>query len=151
VVDNVGEVATVTPVCGSVSEMTGVGRSSRAGGRAHRRRVSRPNHGGIAQSSEFGSFTGSQGGCRRKELVNGSPGSPVNMRWRAAEVRRGCAHCSGGAGSWLKLGNASRPLGEAFHGLGRSWGRRKRLATAACSGSGGGRWRLLFAANSGDH
>jgi hypothetical protein len=74
-------------VCGSVSEMAGVGRSSRAGGEARRRRVIRPNHGGIAQSSELGSFTGSQGGCRRMELVNGSPGNLVYVRWRVGEVR----------------------------------------------------------------
>jgi hypothetical protein len=85
-----------------------------AGGGARRRRVIQPNHGGIAQSSELGSFTGSQGGCRHKEFVNGSPGSPVCVRLRAAEVRRGRARCSVGAGSWLKLGKASRPLGEDF-------------------------------------
>jgi hypothetical protein len=112
----------VTSVCGSVSEMAGVGRSSRAGGVAHRRRVIQPNHGGIAQSSELGSFTGSQGGCRCKEFVNGSRGSPVYMQWRAAEVRRGRARCSGGAGSRLKFGKASGPLGEPVQGLGRGWG-----------------------------
>jgi hypothetical protein len=122
VVDDVGEVTAVTSVCGSVSEMAGVGRSSHAGGGARRRRVIRPNHGAKAQSSELGSFTGSQGGCRRKDLVNGSPGSPVYAWGQAAEVRRGCARCSGGAGSRLKLGKASRPLGEAFQGLGRGWG-----------------------------
>jgi hypothetical protein len=66
VVDDVGEVTTVTSVCGSVSEMAGVGRSSRAGGGARRQRVIRPNHGGIVQSNELGSFTGGQGGCRHK-------------------------------------------------------------------------------------
>jgi hypothetical protein len=99
--------------------MAGVGRSSRAGGGAHRRRAIRPNHSGIAQSSELGSFTGSQGGCRHKELVNGSPGSPVYVRWRAAEVRRGYARCSGEVGSRLNLGKASWPLEEAFQQLRR--------------------------------
>jgi hypothetical protein len=102
--------------------MAGFGRSSRVGGGARRRREIRPNHGGIAQSSELGSFTGSQGGCRRKDLVNGSPGSPVYVRWRAAEVRQGRARCSGGEGSRLKLGKASWPLGEAVQGLGLGWG-----------------------------
>jgi hypothetical protein len=87
VVDDVGEVTAVTSVCKSVSEMAGVGRSSRAGEGARRRRVIQPNHEDIAQSSELESFTGSQGGCRCKEFVNGSPGSPVYVRWRVAEVR----------------------------------------------------------------
>jgi hypothetical protein len=138
VVDDAGEVVAVTSVCGSVSEMAGVGRSSRAGGGARRRRVILPNHGGIAQSSELGSFTGSQGGCRRKELVNGSPGSPIYARWRAAEVRRGRARCSDGAGSRLKLGKASQPLGEAFQGLGRGWGSMKEAGY-------GGRARAVVA------
>jgi hypothetical protein len=56
----------VTSVCGSVSEMAGVGRSSRAGWVARRRRVIQPNHGGIVQSNELGSFMGGQGGCRHK-------------------------------------------------------------------------------------
>jgi hypothetical protein len=42
------------------------------------------------------------------------------------------------------LGKLSKGLGEA--GVdGRGWLRRP------CSGSGGGRWRLPFAGNSGDH
>jgi hypothetical protein len=111
-----------------------------------------PNHGSIAQSSELESFTASQGGCRRKEFVNSSPGSPVYVRWWAAKVRRGRARCSGGLGSRLKLGKASRPLGEAFQGLGRGWGStEKGWPQRSCSGSGGGRWRLPLAVNSGDH
>jgi hypothetical protein len=137
VVDDVGEVTTVTSVCGSVSEMAGVGRSLRAGGGAHRRLVIRPNHDGIAQSSELGSFTRSQGCCRRKELVNGSPGSPIYVGWRAAEVWRGCARCSGEVGSWLKLGKASQPLGEAFQGLGRGWGSTEDAGRARAMVAGG--------------
>jgi hypothetical protein len=87
VVDDVGEVTAVTSVCGSVSEVVGVGRTSCAGGGARRQRVIRPNHVGIVQSSELGSFTGNQGGCRHKEFANGSPGSQVFVRWRAAEAR----------------------------------------------------------------
>jgi hypothetical protein len=59
VVDDVGEVATVAPMCGSASGMAEVGQTSSAGGGAHQRRGFRANHGGIAQSSELGSFTGS--------------------------------------------------------------------------------------------
>jgi hypothetical protein len=103
VVDDVGEVMTVTSVYGSVSEMVRVGRSSRAGGATRWRRVIRPNHGGIVQSSELGSFTRSQGGCRRMEFANGLPGSPVHVRWRAAEVRRGRTRCSGGVGVRPKI------------------------------------------------
>jgi hypothetical protein len=88
-VDDVGEVTAVTSVCRSSSGMAGVGRTSCAGGEAHRRRGSRPNHSGIAQSSELGSFMGGQGSRRRKQFDNGVPGSPVYARWRVAEVRRG--------------------------------------------------------------
>jgi hypothetical protein len=36
----------------------------------------------------------------------------------------------------LNLGKASPPLGEAVQGLGRGWGHREGLATAAeCSGA----------------
>jgi hypothetical protein len=119
VVDDVGEVAAVTSVCGSSSGMAGVGRTSCSGGEARRRRGFRHIHGGIAQSSELGSF---MGGRRCKELKNGSPGSPVYMRWRAAEVRRGCARFNGEAESRLKLGKASQPLGEAIQGLRQGWG-----------------------------
>jgi hypothetical protein len=114
VVVDVGEVTTVTSMCGSVAGMAEVGRTSCACGEASRRRGFRPNHGGIAQSSELGSFTGGQGSCRHKELKNGLCGSLVYVQWRAAEVRRGCARFSGEAMSRLKLGKASQYLGEAI-------------------------------------
>jgi hypothetical protein len=88
VVDDVGEVVAVTSVCGSSSGMARVCRASCAGGEARRRRGFWPNHSDIAQSSESGSFTRGQGGHGCKESKNGSPGSPVYVRWRAAEVRR---------------------------------------------------------------
>jgi hypothetical protein len=47
----------VTLMCRSSSGMAGVGRTSCVGGEARRRRGSRPNHCGIAQSSELGSLT----------------------------------------------------------------------------------------------
>jgi hypothetical protein len=100
--------------------------------------VIRPNRGGIVQSSELGSFTGSQGGFRRKEFANGSPGSRVYVRWRAAEVRQGRAHCSSWVGSGLKLGRASRPPGEAVQGLRRGWGSTKKVGH-------GGRARVVVA------
>jgi hypothetical protein len=89
VVDDVGEVAAVMLMCGSSSGMAGVGRTSCAGREARQRRGSRPNHGGITQSIELGSFTGGQGSRRREQLENGVPGSSVYARWQAAEVRRG--------------------------------------------------------------
>jgi hypothetical protein len=49
VVEGVGEVLTITPMCGSSPAMVGVGRSTCAGGRTHRRRGFRPAHGAIVQ------------------------------------------------------------------------------------------------------
>jgi hypothetical protein len=59
--DDVGEVAAVTSVCGSSSGMAEVGRTSSAGGEAHRRRGFQPNHGGMVQSSELGELHGKPG------------------------------------------------------------------------------------------
>jgi hypothetical protein len=109
----------ITLVYGSLAGMAGVGRTSCAGGEARRRRGFRPNHDGIVQSSELGSFTRSQGGRRRKSLENGLPGSSVYARRQAAKVRRGRSRCSGEAESRFSLGKASRLHGEAVQGLGR--------------------------------
>jgi hypothetical protein len=137
----------VTSVCGSALKMVGVGRTSCVGGGARLRRVIRPNHSGIVQSSELGSITGSQGGCRRKEFANGSPRSRVYVRWLAAEVRRGRAHCSGGVGSWLKLGKLHGLSGKLSKGSGEDGGLRKRLATAAMLGQW---WRAVALASRGE-
>jgi hypothetical protein len=109
------------PMCGLASGMVGVGRASCAGGGARRRRGFWPNHDGIVQSSELASLTRSQGGHRRKELVNGLPGSPVYVRRRAVEVRRGRSRCSNEVGSRFSLEKASRLHGEAVQGLQRGW------------------------------
>jgi hypothetical protein len=87
VVEGVGEVVTVTPVCGSSLGMVGVGRSTCAGGGAHRRRGLRPIQGGRVQLNWSVSFTRDQGRRRREELKNGLPNSSVYARWRATEVR----------------------------------------------------------------
>jgi hypothetical protein len=58
VVEDVGEVLRVTAMCGSPSGMVGVGRSTCAGGEAHRRRGVRPAHGAIVQLNGLESFTG---------------------------------------------------------------------------------------------
>jgi hypothetical protein len=98
--------------------MVGVGRSTRAGGRARRRRGLRPNQGGRVQMKWSENFTGGQGRHRREELENGSPDSSVHARWRVTEVRRGRFYFSGETMPRLKLAEASQALGEAIQGLG---------------------------------
>jgi hypothetical protein len=120
VVEDVGEVATVTLVCWSSPGMVRVGQSMCAGGGARRRRGIRPTHGEIAQTSESRGFTGGQGSCRRKELKNGSPSSSVYVRWRAAEIRRRWSRCSGEVGPRSLLGEASRLHRDTIERLG--WG-----------------------------
>jgi hypothetical protein len=73
----------ITSRGGSPVVVTGVGLAACASGRARRRCVLRPAHGGIAQSKCTGSFTGSQWcpGC--KELESGSPCSSVHARRRS--------------------------------------------------------------------
>jgi hypothetical protein len=89
VAEGVGEVLTVTTMCGSPSGMVGVGRSACAGGGARRRRGFRPIQGEIDQSNGAESFTRDQGRGAHEELKNGSPESSVHARGRATEVRRG--------------------------------------------------------------
>jgi hypothetical protein len=118
VVEGVGEVLTVTPMCGSSPVMVGVGRSTCTGGRARRRRGHRPIQGGTVQLNGSESFTRGQGRHSREELENGSPDVLVHARWRVIEVRRGRFCFSGEAMPRLKLGEASQGLGEAIQGLG---------------------------------
>jgi hypothetical protein len=87
VVEDVGEVSGITAMCGSLSGMVGVGRSTCAGGDARRRRGVRPAHGEIVQLNGSESFTKEQGRGVREELKNGSPESLVHARRRATEVR----------------------------------------------------------------
>jgi hypothetical protein len=56
VVEDVGEVLSVTAMCGSPSGMVGVGRSTCAGGDARWRRGIRPAHGAIVQVNQSESF-----------------------------------------------------------------------------------------------
>jgi hypothetical protein len=118
VVEGVGEVLTVTPMCGSSPVMAEVGRSTCTGGRARRRRGLRPIQGGIVQLNGSESFTRGQGRQRHEELENGSPDSSVDARWQVIEVRRGRFCFSVEAMPRLKLGEASQGLGEAIQGLG---------------------------------
>ena len=87
VVEGEGEVAGITTVCGTPSEMAGVGRSTRAGGDARRRRGDRPGHGEIVQSNRSERSTGCQRRHERKELGGDSLDSSVHARRRKTEVR----------------------------------------------------------------
>jgi ribosomal protein S5 len=89
VVEDVGEVLRVTAICGSPSGMVGVGRSTCAGGDAHRRRGIRPANDAIVQVNRSESFARGQEGQWCKELENGSLDCSAHARRRAAEVRRG--------------------------------------------------------------
>jgi hypothetical protein len=121
VVEGVGEVFTVTPMCGSSPAMVGVGRSKCAGGWARRRRRLRPIQGGIVQLNGSESFTRGQGRHRHEELDNDSPDSSVHAWWRVTEVRQGRFCFFGEAMPRLKLGEASQGLGEAIQGFGGGW------------------------------
>jgi hypothetical protein len=89
VVEGVGEVMTVTPMCGLSPGMVGVGRSTCVGGGARRWRGLRPIQGGRVRLNRSVSFTRGPGRHRREELKNDSPDSSVYAWWRATEVRRG--------------------------------------------------------------
>ena len=69
----VREVLAVTSRGGSPTVMAEIGLAACAGGRARRRRVLRPAHGGIVQLNGTGSFTRGQGCRRHKEPTNGLP------------------------------------------------------------------------------
>jgi hypothetical protein len=88
VVEGVGEVVTVTSMCGSSPGMVRVGQSTCAGGGARRRRGLQPIQGCRVQLNRSASFTRCQGRHGCEELKNGSPDSSVYVRWRATEVRR---------------------------------------------------------------
>jgi hypothetical protein len=83
----VWESLAITSKCGSPVMVVGVGRSTRAGGGARRRRGIRPNQGAIDQLNESGSFTRDQERCVREEFENVSPDCSVYARPRATEVR----------------------------------------------------------------
>jgi hypothetical protein len=87
VVEDVGEVLGITTVCGSPSEMAGVGRSTHAGGDARRRRGVRPGHGEIEQLDGSERFMGCQRRYGCKQLVGDSLDSSVHARRQKTEVR----------------------------------------------------------------
>jgi hypothetical protein len=141
VVEGVGEVLTVTPMCGSSPAMVGLGRSMCAGGRARRRRGLRPIQSSIVQLYGSESFTRGQGRHRREGLDNDSPDSSVHERWRVTEVRRGRFCFSGEAMPQLKLGEASQGLREAIQGLGGGWRSLEMDGHGGRRSGGSGGWR----------
>jgi hypothetical protein len=135
VAEGVGEVLRVTAMCGSPLGMVGVGRSTCAGGEAHRRRGVRPIQGTIDQSNGSEGFTRDQGRCVREELKNGSPDRSVYACRRAVDVRRGRSWFSGEVLSGPRAREASQALGEAIRAAGAAW---KRLEWAGHGGKGSG-------------
>jgi hypothetical protein len=108
-------------MCGSPSGMVGVGRSTCAGGGAHRRRGVRPIQGTIDQSNGSESFTRDQRRCVCEELKNGSSDCSVYTRRRAAEVRRGRSWFSGEVQLGPRAWEASQAIGEANRATGAAW------------------------------
>jgi hypothetical protein len=98
--------------------VVGVGLAACAGGRARRRRVRRPAHGGRAQSKRSGSFKGGPRCSKRKESKGGSPCSSVYVRRQSDEVRRCQSGTSGEVVLSLNARGASRSFREASRGFG---------------------------------
>jgi hypothetical protein len=142
VVEGVGEVLSVTAICGSPSGMVGVGRSTCAGGGAHRRRGIRPNQGMIGQSNGSASFTRDQGRCVCKESENDSLDCSVYASRQATEVRRGRSWVSGEVLSGPSAWKASRITSEANRRASVTWKRLERAGHGGRGlGSDGGRKR----------
>jgi hypothetical protein len=128
--------------------MAGGGLAACAGGRARRRRVLRPTHGGRAQSNRTWSFTGGQWCCRRKESKSGSPCSSVYVRRRSDEVQRHQSATSGDVVLGPRAQRASLSSREASQGIG--WG-GGGLEWSVHGGRGSGsRWHTKRRASSGE-
>jgi hypothetical protein len=119
-----------------------------AGGRARRRCVFRPAHGGRVQSNCSGSFIGGQRCCRRKESKSGSPCSSVYVRRRSDEVRRRQSGTSSDVVLGLRARRALLSSGEASRGIERGGG-GPEWPVHGGRGSGS-RWQPVRRANSGD-
>jgi hypothetical protein len=111
----------ITSRCRSSAMVVGVGRSTRAGGGARRRRGIRPNQGSIVQLNGSRSFTRGQGRHVREEFENGSPDCSVYARPRATEVRRGRSWVSGEVLSGPRTWKASRATNEVNRVTGATW------------------------------
>jgi hypothetical protein len=146
--DEVWGLLAVTSRGGSLAMVAGVGLAACAGGRARRRRVLQPAHGGRAQSNRSGSFTGGQRCFRRKESKSGSPCSSVYMRQRSNKVRRRQSGTSGDVVLGLRARGASLRSREASQGIGPGGG-GPEWPIHGGQGSGS-RWHAVRRANSGD-
>jgi hypothetical protein len=125
-----------------------VGLAACVCGRARRRRVLRPAHGGRAQSKCSRSFTGGQRWCRRKESKSVSPCSSVYVRRRSDEVQRHQSDTSGDVVLGLRARGASLSSEEASRGIGRGGGAPE---WPVHGGRGlGSRWHAVRRAKSGD-
>jgi hypothetical protein len=122
VTEGVGEVVTVTLMCGSSPGMVGVGRSTCAGGGVCRWRVFWPAHSVIVQLVSLGGLTRWHRGGTQKEFENGAETYSVHVRRWAEEVRRGWFGVSGEALLGLRAWGASRVSGEANWTIGVDWG-----------------------------
>jgi hypothetical protein len=143
--DEVWGLLAVTSRGGSPAMVAGVGLAACAGGRAHRRRVLQPAHGGRAQSNRSGSFTGGQRYCRRKESKSGSPCSSVYVRQRSDEVQRRQSGTSSDVVLGLRARGTSLSSGEVSRGIGRGGGGPE---WPIHSGRGfGSRWHAVRRAN----
>jgi hypothetical protein len=128
--------------------LAGVGLAACAGGRARRRRVLLPAHGGGVQSNRTGSFTGVQWCCTLKESKSGSPCSPVYAQRRSDVVRRRHSGTSNGVVLGPRARGASLSSGEASRGI--VWG-GGGLEWPVHGGRGsGGRWHAVRRARSGE-
>jgi hypothetical protein len=128
--------------------MAGIGLAACTGGRARRRHVLQPAHGGRVQLNSTGRFTGSQGCCRRKESTNGLPCSSVYVRRRPVEVWWHQSGVSGEVVFGLRARGASLSSKEASRGV--RWG-GGGLEWPVYGGRGsGGRWHTVRRANAGE-
>jgi hypothetical protein len=140
VAEGVGEVLTVTTMCGSPLGIVGVGRSACAGGGARRRRIVRPIQGEIDQSNGSESFTRDQGRGAREELKNGSPESSVHARGGRPKSGEGdlslpVKFCQ--VRGLRKLHGPMAELTEALARLGGDWSGLATVAEALAALAGG--------------
>jgi hypothetical protein len=120
----VQEVLAVTSRGGSPAVMAEIGLAACAGGRARRRRVLRPAHGGIVQLNGMESFTGVQGCRRHKESMKGLTCGSVYVRRRPVEVRQRRSGVFGEVVSNPRLGElhlASGKLAKGSDGVEEGW------------------------------
>jgi hypothetical protein len=112
VAKGVGEVVTVTPMCGSFPGMVGVGRSTCAGGGGCRRRGLRPIQGGRVQLNWSVSFTRCKGRSWCEKLNYSLLVSRGHVRRWGKQLRRGWNGFSGEVASGFSLRGALRGSGE---------------------------------------